>query len=231
VGRSERVERLENVIGSGITHQRYFPPAISFLKRKATFEVIVDVGCGDGHFLSAVLRSIPDKKVVGIDISNVSTEAAYKNLVDQYPEQDVKMVCSDACDVEKWSGAIGCVGGTEKVVICLWFLLHEVSRNRPGNIIEFLNKVHEQFSDSLIVIGEVVRQSDAILSKNSRSSIMPEYLFFHELSGQGILSWDQYQEILDNVPYELVFERLFDEVLDDEGNRVPSAFVWCLTPE
>ena len=79
-----------------------------------------------------------------------------------------------------------------------------------------------------IVIGEVVRQSNESLSKQSSESLMPEYLFFHEVSGQGILSWDEYQQILINVPYDLVFERLFDEIFDEEGKKVPSSFVWCL---
>lgn len=225
------VERLENVIGSGKTHQRYFPPAISFLKRKVNFDVIVDIGCGDGQFLSAFLRGMPGKKVVGIDISKLSTEATYKNLREQYPEQEITMVCADALDVKKWSKEVLCVTGTRKVVISMWFLLHEISRNKPDNIVEFFRKIHELFPAAPIVVGEVVRQSDDILSKHCAKSIMPEYLFFHEMSGQGILSWEEYQGILHNIPYELLLEKLFDEASDNDGEKIPSAFVWCLMPK
>jgi hypothetical protein len=228
---NQKVERLENVIGSGKTHQRYFPPAISFLKRKVEFEVIADIGCGDGHFLSASLKGIPGKKVVGIDISQLSTEVAYKNLHEQYPNQEISMVCSDAVDVKKWSAPVRHIAGRGKIVISMWFLLHEISRNKRDNVIEFLNRIHQVFPDTPIVIGEVVRQSDDVLSKHSAASIMPEYLFFHELSGQGVLSWDEYQQILYSIPYELLFERLFDEFVDDDGKRVPGAFVWCVMPK
>ena len=225
----QKVERLENVIGSGKTHQRYFLPAISFLKRKVDFEVIADIGCGNGHFLLAFLARISGKKVVGVDISKISTEITYKNLQAKYPNQEICVVCSDALDVDKWSVSVLKMVETRKIVISMWFLLHEISRNKHVNAIEFLKQIHRLFPDSSIIIGEVVRYSDDMLSKHSYASIMPEYLFFHELSGQGILSWEEYRLLLDKIPYELLFEQLFDEILDD--NKVPGAFVWCLRPK
>jgi len=225
------VEKLENVIGSGKTHQRYFPPVISFAKRKLDFDVIVDIGCGDGQFLSAFLKGMTVKKTIGVDISKLSTDATYKNLREQYPQQELIMICSDALDVDKWSKEVLSVTGRGKLVISMWFLLHEISRNKPVNVIEFFNQIHRIFTNAPIVIGEVVCQSDDVLLRNNVKSLMPEYLFFHEMSGQGILFWEEYREVLNNIPYELVFERLFDEACDNEGKKIPSAFVWCLIPK
>lgn len=225
------VERLENVIGSGKTHLRYFPPAISFLKRKINFDVIADIGCGDGQFLSAFLRGMPDKKVVGIDISKLSTEATYKNLKEQYPQEEVTVVCSDALDIKKWREEVLRVAGTGKIVISMWFLLHEISKNKPDSLVEFFRQIHELFPATAVVVGEVVCQGDVVLSKHSAKSIMSEYLFFHEMSEQGILSWEEYREVLNKIPYELLFERLFDEAPDNDGKKIPSAFVWCLMPK
>jgi len=224
------VEKLENVIGSGITHQRYFPPVISFLRRKIDFEVIVDIGCGDGQFLSAFSKAIPGKVVMGIDISRVSTETAYTNLREQFPDQEITVVCSDALDVQKWGVEVLRVAGNRKVALSMWFLLHEISGSKPGNLIRYFRQVHDLFPSAPIVIGELVCQGDDILSQNNMKSLMPEYLFFHDMSGQGILLWDEYHEVLDNIPYELVFERLFDEVPDSNGKSVPSTFVWGLMP-
>ena len=225
------VERLENVIGSGKTHERYFPPIISFLKRKVDFDVIVDIGCGDGRFLSTFLRDVSDKKAVGIDISRLSTEEASKNLRNQYPQRDITMVCSDALDVKKWSKEVLRAAGTGKIVIAMWFLLHEISGNEPENLVKFFRRIHEVFPAAPIVIGEVVRQSDDVLMNNNARSIMSEYLFFHEISGQGILSWEGYRGLLNNIPYELSIERLFDELPGSDGKKMPSAFVWCLMPK
>jgi SAM-dependent methyltransferase len=226
-----KVERLENVIGSGITHQRYFPPAISFLKRKADFNVLVDIGCGDGQFLLAFLKAVSVKKVIGIDLSEVSTKSTYENVSTKYPHQPLVTICSDALDVAGWSRKVLEEASGAKVAISMWFLLHEISRNDPANLVEFFCRIHEVFPESLIVAGEVVMQSDEILVRQNEKSLMPEYLFFHEMSEQGILSWSGYREALAAIPYTLVFERLFDEASDARGNKMPSTFVWGLMPK
>jgi SAM-dependent methyltransferase len=224
------VERVENVIGSGKTHERYFPPIISFLRRKVKCDVIVDIGCGDGQFLSNFLAVMSDRKVVGIDISRVSTEKAYNNLREKHPLLDIAMVCSDALDVTNWSKEVINKAGTANIVISMWFLIHEISKGNPDNVVEFLGHIHELFPTTSIVIGDVISQPDDTLSNNNLRSIMPEYLFFHEMSGQGILRWDEYQEILKNISYDLIFENLFDAMHGNEGNKIPSVFVWCLRP-
>ena len=226
-----KVERLENVIGSGITHLRYFPPVVSFMKRKLEFDVIVDIGCGDGHFLSTFIKSVPGKKVVGIDLSSLSTETTQKNLKEEYPDLDLTVVCSDALDVNKWGQEVLRVAGDGKVAISMWFLLHEISRTKPANLVKFFSEIHALFPNTPIVVGEVVNQGDDVLINNREKSLLPEYLFFHEMSGQGILLWDEYREVLNNIPYKLKFERLFDEAPDKNGRKIPSTFVWGLVPK
>jgi len=228
---TKKVDRLENVIGSGNTHLRYFPPALSFLKRKVHFDILVDIGCGDGHFLSAFLRNCPEKKVIGVDISQLAIDVTYKNLKKQYPNSDINMICSDALDIERWSNDIFRISKGQKSAISMWFLLHEISRNKYQNVIDYINNIHVVFPDSPIVICELVRHSEALLAQNRFTSIMPEYLFFHELSGQSILSWDEYQVILEKIPYKLILERLFDEIPNNEKELIPSSFIWCLIPE
>ena len=224
------VERLENVIGSGITHLRYFPPAVSFLKRKTVFDTLVDVGCGDGQFLSTFLKEVTGKKIIGVDLSSLSTQTTYKNLRAQYPGLDLTTFCCDALDVKKWSQEVLRFAQGGKVAISMWFLLHEISRNKPEILIEFFRQIHEVFPASPIVVGEVVRQSEDILLSNNFRSLLPEYLFFHEMSNQGILSWQEYRQVLNSSAYELVIEKLFDEAPDNGGNKIPSTFVWCLMP-
>ncbi len=225
------VERLENVIGSGMTHLRYFPPAVSFLKRKVDFDVLVDLGCGDGQFLSTFVKEVPDKKVIGLDLSKLSTETTFNNLRQQYPSLQVSTICSDALEVKYWSHEVLRVSGKGRVAFSMWFLLHEISKGRVDILVEFFRQVHQVFPKAPIVVGEVVRQNEDILFKNSTKSLMPEYLLFHEMSGQGILSWHEYKEVLKNISYELLMERLFDEALSDSGESIPSTFVWSLMPK
>jgi hypothetical protein len=51
------------------------------------------------------------------------------------------------------------------------------------------------------------------------------------MSKQGVLPWDDYLSIINKVGYEIVVEKLFDEVPDAQGRLIPSTFVWCLTPK
>lgn len=226
-----QVERLENVIGSGITHLRYFPPAVSFLKRKTVFDVLIDIGCGDGQFIATFLKEVPGKKIVGVDLSNVSTATTAKNLKAQYPDLNITTVCCDALDVASWSKDALRFAEGGKVALSMWFLLHEISHNDPKILIEFFRQIRATFSNASIVVGEVVRQSEDILVANSAKSLMPEYLFFHEMSNQGILTWEGYRAVLSQIDYDLVVEKLFDEVIDANGKSNPSTFVWCLVPK
>lgn len=228
--RKQEVDRLENIIGSGRTHERYFPPAVSFLKRKVQFEIIADIGCGDGRFLDFVLKGIPGVGAVGIDLSEVSVRAAKENLSKKYPDRDISTLAADASHVKKWSEPLIKKVGANKLAISMWFLLHEISRREPQNVIQFLREVHKLFPSTPLVVGELVRQSPELLAKHRNELVMPEYLLFHDISEQGVLSWAEYKKILESVPYRLANERVFDEIGDDQAKE-PATFVWCLLPE
>lgn len=227
----QEVDRLENIIGSGRTHERYFPPAVSYLKRKADFDLMVDIGCGDGRFLEFVLRSIPDKKIIGIDLSEISVKETLKNLKAKFPKRNIQTFCSDAADIQKWSRYVLDHAASDKIAISMWFLLHEISRREPKNVIQFLTRVHQLFPKAQLVVCELVRQTPELLTKFRKELVMPEYLLFHDLSGQGVLSWQDYQMILKKTPYKLVSQRLFDEIGDRQDSKEPATFVWCLDPK
>ena len=62
------VDRDENIIGSGLTHMRYFPPVLSYFAREK-IETVVDVGCGMGH--SSIALANFCNQIVGLDPSPV----------------------------------------------------------------------------------------------------------------------------------------------------------------
>lgn len=225
------VERLENVIGSGITHQRYFPPAISFLKRHAGFTTLVDIGCGDGHFLMSLIEKMPNMKLIGIDMSEVSTEATKANISSKYPNVNLVTYCCDGSDINEWSRVVIENANPNAVAFAMWFFIQEISKNNPDLIVDLLNRIREIFPNAPIVIGEMVKQPEQILVENNHRSLIPEYLFFHDMSNQGVLTWDNYQRILAETGYQIGLEKLYDEVVGVDGQIVPSTFIWCLTPE
>lgn len=229
--KSQSVDRRENVIGSGMTHPRYFIPAISFLKRRIKYDLLADLGCGNGQFLCLVKKKFPHKNIVGIDISKTALDIAYKNINEHPPFQKAKMIQSDAIDIKNWGERLKEIAGKDIIVISMWFLLHEISKNDPGYLTEYFFKIYLLFPDSPIILSELVRHDNYLLAANRHDSIMPEYLFFHDISCQGVLSWDDYKKILNDIPYNLSYEMIFDELTKNDGIKIPSSFVWCLVPK
>ena len=65
------------------------------------------------------------------------------------------------------------------------------------------------------------------MALNKSFSIMPEFLFFHELSGQGVLKYEDYDSILKKIPYKLEKQIQFD-LIKTKNKSIPSAFIWLL---
>lgn len=225
-----KVDRLENILGSGRTHERYFPTAISYIRRKLKPQWIVDIGCGDGKFLGFVLQDIPEIKSIGIDLSEVSVQTTQKNLKQRFPGRTIHAFDCNGADVSTWSQKVKSFVNEESLTISMWFLLHEISERDPSRVIRFLTEVHRLFPRTPLAVCELVRQSAELLAQNRQTLVMPEYLLFHDISGQGVLSWTEYQTILKQIPYDLVMQRTFDEIGSELETPEPATFVWVLVP-
>jgi hypothetical protein len=82
-----------------------------------------------------------------------------------------------------------------------------------------------------IILGEINALPPELLAEHHESSIMPEMLFFHDLSRQGVLTWETWHHVLDEIPYSRIAERQLDLVGDPGERTTPSSFVWHLRPE
>ena len=224
--------RQENVIGSGQANGRkFFPEAIEMIKKiKPSF--VADIGCGDGVFLSKAMSELPDINVVASDISKISIKSTKRNLKKKFPEIKIKTILSDATDVEKWAKLISDYTKDIKgsLVISMWYLVHEISQNKEEIVIDFFKKINQFCPKAEIIVGEIVNIPEETSRNYRYTSIMPEFLFFHEISGQGVLSWSQYQNIINQIPYQIVEEVWFDKVVE-QGKELPTGFIWHLTPE
>ena len=80
-----------------------------------------------------------------------------------------------------------------------------------------------------ILVGEIVKIEPNLLSANKDISIMPEFLFFHEISGQGVLSINELDYIKRRIPYRLAKSFNFDYVKNGK-KKTPSALIWFLKP-
>ena len=140
-------------------------------------------------------------------------------------------IVADAFHVESWAAALRPLHMDTTAVTC-WFVVHEFTQSRTERAIEFFLKLHEALPTSDVIIGEIVKILPRDLAMFHQDSIMPEYLLFHSLSQQGVLRWQQFQQILQSIPYRLENEVRFDEVSlsSGRGDSCPSSFVWHLRP-
>lgn len=228
-----KCDRLDNVIGSGLTNGRkFFPTGLESVKN-LDVSLVVDLACGDGEFLLRFHEAHPNASIVAADLSPIAIESTKSNFKEKYPSLGLATVETDAKEVSKWMAVVDEVRSHSpdgKMVISMWYLVHEIAEHDVDIVAEFLNSIHEYCPDAHLLIGEIINVEPELLTQSCYGSIMPEFLFFHELSGQGVLTWYQYQQLLQKIPYELAFETQFD-LIGAEKKRVPSAIVWRLSPQ
>ncbi len=222
-------DREQNVIGSGsINNKKFFPNAIELVK-KENIGLIADIGCGDGNFLSQISKKFPKAPIFASDLSNIAVSAAKRRLSKCLPKNKKKYLVCDASNVKKWSKEINKIKikSGSKILISAWYILHEISNHKKNNIIKFFRNIKKYIPNSIVLIGEIMKIDNKTLAANKSTSIMPEFLFFHELSGQGVLKYEDYNTILKKIPFKLIKNIKFDN-LKLNKKSVPSAFVWLL---
>jgi hypothetical protein len=221
-------DRKENVLGSGNTNfRKFFNPGLKLIKND-DFDIIHDVGCGDGNFLKNVKKKYKNKIITGSDLSKISVEQSKKNI----KTKNLKLIKADALDVDKWIGWLkkNYDMKNKKLLISIWFIIHEISNKDVNKIIYFFKKIYKQIPSAKILMGEIIEPEKKLLDNNKYNTIMPEYMFFHELSGQGIFNYKELKFILKRIPYTCKKELEIDTI-HYQNKKNPSAIVWLLEPK
>lgn len=221
-------DRKENVLGSGSTNYRkFFKPALNLLKN-TDFDVIYDLGCGDGNFLKNINSKFKSKKLSGSDLSKVSIVETKKNL----GPKNVSLIKSNALDVKKWVSWLIKKYNPKKqiILISMWFIVHEISKKDVFKIINFFKQINKKIPNAKIIIGEIVEPEKKILENNILNTIMPEYILFHQMSGQGIFNFNELKFILKNIPYKCSKKIQIDNI-KYKNRENPSGIVWLLEPK
>jgi len=196
--------RKDNVIGSGLIHsKKFFQPSLDLINLKKVNNIL-DIGCGDGTFLNTVKKANSKINILGCDLSIVSINQTRSRLLFEGKKKH-NIFQSNGNDILSIKKKLkkNKIKLDKNSVISLWFLLHEISDNSPKIIENYLRKIRKNFPETPLIIGEISRLNDKTLKSHNSISIMPEFMLFHTLSGQGLLSEKQYMDIFKNSSYKL----------------------------
>jgi hypothetical protein len=116
-------------------------------------------------------------------------------------------------------------------VVSLWYVVHEFTAGSVERAVRFFRDLHARLPAADLILGEIVNLPAEVMAAGHVESIMPEFLLFHALSGQGVFTWEQHRQVLHEIPYTLAAEVLFDEMPDGAGGTLPSSFLWHLRPQ
>ena len=120
-----KCDRIENVIGSGNTNNRKFFPFVKSFVKKKNYDLVFDLGCGNGFFLNEIKKINSKIKVCGSDLSQKALGEAKKKL-----GKNTKFYKCDAHKVSKWARWLSRIFKdleNKKLLITIWFIIHEIS--------------------------------------------------------------------------------------------------------
>jgi hypothetical protein len=210
------------VRGSGQLHgKKFFPAALDCLQSNSP-AVLIDIGCGDGAFLECICTRWPTLVTFGLDLSDTAVAIAHGRLA-RRTRREPLFVVANGREVSSWSISVPPeLRDTDGLVISMWFVGHEFSAGSIDVMVRFFQDLNRAFPKAKILLGEINNIAPSDLAHNRDLSIMPEYLLFHELSGQGVLAWTDWQLILQQIPYRLEKECRFDDVTSASGATIPA---------
>ena len=221
-------DRKENVLGSGSTNNRkFFQPGLKLLA-KEDFDVVFDLGCGDGNFLENLSKKYQNKLISGSDLSKISIQETKKRI----NKKNLKLFQTNALNADKWINWLikNYDIKKQKIIISMWFIIHEISKKNVNKIISFFKKIKNKIPNAKILLGEIVEPEQRILDERKYDTIMPEYMLFHNLSGQGVFNYKELKLILKKIPYKCK-KNINIDTIKYKKRKNPSGIIWLLEPK
>ena len=185
-------DRIENVYGSGKAHKKKFFQNIKKIINKNNFSNFIDLGLGDAELINYLLMKNVKINYAGVDLSSKVVNALKKKM--KHPKN---IVCEDIFKINKWTNKIDKTQfkSDKKLCINFMFTLHENNFAKDSYMIDFLNNLNLTYPKANLIITEVFNFPPKILSKINSQSILPEFIFFHQLSNQRLFYYNQLKKI------------------------------------
>jgi hypothetical protein len=220
-------DRIENVYGSGKSHNRKFFKNIKSIIKKNNLSKIIDLGLGDAGFIKYLIREKIQIDYAGIDLSS----QVIKKLKNEM-KKSRNIICEDIFKIRKWSKKIdkNKFKKEDEIFINFMFTLHENNFINDEQVKNFLNNLNLNYPKANLIITEVFDFPSNILSNINDQSILPEFILFHKLSNQRLFYYDQLKKIIKKSNY-FIHDQINYSQIKKNGYNSPTYSTFHLKPK
>lgn len=170
--------------------------------KKYNIQNLIDLGCGSGEFL---INLCGDSKLsgMGIDISIEAVAYGQKLVKEHGLENRITLLVGDILKNEEIKLKLINVDA-----IVSMFVLHEFLAEGNTRVVELLIGLKEQFKGKRLIIFELCKNSPELLRK--KGSAIAEHHLFHALSGQRLITKEEWCDIFKNSNLNIKEDICFD---------------------
>ena len=194
-------DRRLNVHGSGGVHGPFITSRLVHEALKSgAFQAAVDVGCGNGRFLSFLHKTWKDLTLIGTDFDSVSLRESAGTLGGRATDDPRFFAMENGClfggDIkapEKLRDSLVNLGvDPRRTMLFTFFIFHEVLGHSDVHLVDLLNRYHALFGRQL-VFAEIFDIPWHVIARSPDMTPAAVYLLFHRLADQKPISFAQWE--------------------------------------
>ncbi|MCX5692559.1 MAG: class I SAM-dependent methyltransferase [Candidatus Omnitrophica bacterium] len=178
-------------------------PIVKDIIKRYRFKKVLDLGCGSGDFLFSLCDGNNDIVCYGIDISEEAIRHGRERVGSAGKGDKVELAVCNIFNLDdimaRWY---------DIDVLTSMYVLHEFLSEGKEKVVELLRGIRKNFPGKHIIISEVCRKSIESLRKNPTA--VAEHHLFHALSNQGIITFEEWEELFKESGYKLIEMKRFD---------------------
>lgn len=176
-----------------------FPLANAIIQEKG-YTRVLDLGCGDGHFLRKLCALNTNVQCFGIDLAPAAIEEGEASARAAGLEGRISLHAADIQDVQEMPAVLRTVQ-----VTTIFFVLHEILYLGEDRLIAFLKAYQQKFPGVPLIAFEAIRPTADEMRQ--RPGIGIYYYLYHDLTHQQPVTCARWRELFAKAGFRSIDER------------------------